>query len=132
MFNSSILSLVYIDIIGRCPFLISIARRKRYNPNSSLEIDLVLPKKEEKLMEVIVKQFKDSFSMCLNGVGSSCQMVNYSNVLIFTTALHFYCLRKAVGILYHVEHIVFWTSLNLLMNIFQRFVIEFSLFRLNF
>ena len=83
-------------------------------------------------MEVIVTQFKDSFSMCLNGIGSSCQMVNYSNVLIFTTALHFYCIRKAAGILYHVEHIVFWTSLNLLMNIFQRFVIEFSLFRLNF
>ena len=59
-------------------------------------------------------------------------MVNYSNVLIFITALHFYCIRKAAGILYHVEHIVFWTSLNLLMNIFQRFVIEFSLFRLNF
>ncbi len=59
-------------------------------------------------------------------------MVNYSNVLIFTTALHFYCIRKAAGILYHVEHIVFWTLLHLLVNIFQRFAIEFSLFRLNF
>ena len=60
------------------------------------------------------------------------QLSNDSNVPIFATAFHLYCIRKAAGILYHVEHIVLWTLLNLLMNIFQRFVIEFSLFRLNF
>ena len=49
-------------------------------------------------MEVTVKQFKDSSSsMCLNGVGSSCQKENYSNVLIFTTALLFIALEKLLG-----------------------------------
>ena len=55
-------------------------------------------------------------------------MVNYSNVLIFTTALLFIALEKLLGSS-TIWNILFWTSLNLLMNIFQRFVIEFSLFR---